>query len=87
MIIINYKDIDLKYNEILNKCKATGEPVFLMNNDQVDLVVMDVNSFKRREKKLCMQQLVLESYASRLAGENDYSLDESKELINDLLQE
>ena len=43
-------------------------------------------SFERREQELQAQQLVLEAFAARLAGEKDLSLNESKKLIANLIE-
>lgn len=40
-----------------------------------------------REQELQAQQLVLEAFAARLAGEKDYSLEESKNLISKLIED
>ncbi len=78
-------DIRLKYNDVVEKCRESGEPIYLTKNGQGELVVMDIASFERREQELLAQQLVLESFAARLAGEKDYSLEESKNMINSLI--
>lgn len=41
-----------KYNEIAELCRSSKEPVYLTKNGEGDLVVMDVESFTRREKML-----------------------------------
>ncbi len=79
-------DIRLKYNDVVEKCKESGQPVYLTKNGQGELVVMDIASFEKREQELHAQQLVLEALASRLSGEKDYSLDESRSLINKLIE-
>lgn len=38
------------YNEISKLCRETKEPVYLTKNGEGDLVVMDMDSFSRREK-------------------------------------
>ena len=86
MTIMPSADIRLKYNEVVEKCKESGEPIYLTKNGQGELVVMDIASFERREQELHAQQLVLEAFAARLAGERDYSLEESKNLINKLIE-
>ena len=78
-------DIRLKYNEVVEKCKESGQPIYLTKNGQGELVVMDIESFEKREQELYAQQLVLESFAARLAGDVDLSINESKELINKLI--
>ena len=40
------------YNEIAELCRKTAEPVYLTKNGEGDLVVMDIESFNRREKML-----------------------------------
>ena len=40
------------YNDIAELCRSTGEPVYLTKNGEGDLVVMDINSFTKREKML-----------------------------------
>lgn len=86
MLIMASADIRLKYNDVVEKCKETGQPIYLTKNGQGELVVMDIASFERREQELQAQQLVLEAIASRLAGEKDYSLKESKDLINKMIE-
>lgn len=85
MTIMASADIRLKYNEVVEKCKESGQPIYLTKNGQGELVVMDIESFEKREQELYAQQLVLESFAARLAGDVDLSINESKELINKLI--
>lgn len=86
MIIMASADIRLKYNEVVEKCRESGAPVYLTKNGQGELVVMDIASFEKREQEIRAQQLVLEAFAARLAGEKDYSLEDSKNLINNLIE-
>ena len=86
MNIMASADIRLKYNDVVKKCKETGQPIYLTKNGQGELVVMDISSFEKREQELKAQQLVIEAYAARLAGEKTYSLEESKELIDQLIE-
>mgnify|MGYP004609389429 FL=1 len=79
-------DIRLKYNDVVQKCKESGQPIYLTKNGQGELVVMDIASFEKREQEIQAQQLVLEAFAARLSGEKDYTLDESKNLINKLIE-
>lgn len=86
MTIMASADIRLKYNDVVEKCKESGQPVYLTKNGQGELVVMDIASFEKREQEMHAQQLVLEAFAARLAGEKDYSLEESKKLVNKLIE-
>lgn len=42
---------------------------------------------EKREQELRTQQLVLETFAARLAGEKNYDLEESKALISKLVED
>ena len=86
MTIMASADIRLRYNEVVEKCRESGEPIYLTRNGQGELVVMDIASFEKREQELMAQQLVLEAYAARLAGAKDYSLEESMEMINKMIE-
>ena len=39
------------YNEIAEMCRKTAEPVFLTKNGEGDLVVMDIETFIRTQRK------------------------------------
>lgn len=86
MTILASADIRLNYNEVVKKCKESGEPIYLTKNGQGELVVMDIESFEKREQELRAQQMVLESYAARLSGSKDYSLEESKSMMENMLK-
>ena len=51
MIIRSSDSIRNNYNEISDLCKKNKEPVFLTKNGELDLVVMDLETYNRREKQ------------------------------------
>ncbi|MCL2366613.1 MAG: type II toxin-antitoxin system Phd/YefM family antitoxin [Oscillospiraceae bacterium] len=51
------------YNEISMLCKQTKEPVYLTKNGEGDLVVMDLETFARRESMLKLREALLQSEA------------------------
>lgn len=53
------------YNEIAEMCRKTAEPVFLTKNGEGDLVVMDIETYNRREK---MRSFVRNCLPSRRTG-------------------
>lgn len=61
------------YNDIADLCKSTGEPVYLTKNGEGDLVVMDIESFTRREKMLELREELLAVEEDRLDGRLGYS--------------
>lgn len=64
------------YNEIANLCRATRKPVYLTKNGEGDLVVMDIESFQRREKMLELRERLLAVEEDRQAGKRGCSIDE-----------
>lgn len=47
------------YNEIAEMCRKTAEPIFLTKNGEGDLVVMDIETYNRREKMLKLREELL----------------------------
>ena len=87
MNILASAEIRLNYNSVVEKCKESGEPVYLTKNGQGELVVMDIESFERREQELRAQQLVLEAYASHLAGGKMYSTEEMLSMVSKAIED
>lgn len=75
------------YNEISELCKNTGEPVYLTKNGEGDLVVMDIESFNRREKMLKLRETLLTVEEERLAGIKEYTIDELEGYLDDTLRD
>lgn len=75
------------YNEIAALCKASGEPVYLTKNGEGDLVVMDIESFTRREKMLKLRQELLAVEEDRLAGRSGVTPDELDSYLNSIIDE
>ena len=75
------------YNEIAELCRETAEPVFLTKNGEGDLVVMDIESFTRREKMLRLREQLLAVEEDRLRGVADHTLGEVSEYLDRLISE
>lgn len=73
------------YNEIANLCRKTAEPVFLTKNGEGDLVVMDIDTFNRREKMLKLREELLAVEEDRLQGRGRCSLDELDAYLDDVM--
>ena len=52
MKIMSSADIRQRYNDVVSQCRDSGEPVYLTKNGQGELVVMDIDSFEKREQEL-----------------------------------
>ena len=75
------------YNEIAELCRATCEPVYLTKNGEGDLVVMDVESFSRREKMLKLREDLLAVEEDRLAGRTGCTPDELERYLDGVIDE
>ena len=63
------------YNEISKLCRDTKEPVYLTKNGEGDLVVMDIESFSRREQLLRLREEFLAVEEDRMHGRTGVDLD------------
>ena len=75
------------YNEIAELCRGTHAPVYLTKNGEGDLVVMDIESFSRREKMLALREQLLSVGEDRLAGRKGCTIDELDSYLDTLLKE
>lgn len=75
------------YNEIAELCRKTEEPVFLTKNGEGDLVVMDMETFNRREKMLKLREELLAVEEDRLHGNEGYSVEEVAAMMRNAIQE
>ena len=75
------------YNEISELCKKTGEPVYLTKNGEGDLVVMDIESFGRREKMLKLREELIAVEEDRLSGDSGHSVNEVADMMLHAIKE
>lgn len=75
------------YNEIAEMCKKTGEPIYLTKNGEGDLVVMDIESFNRREQMLKLREELLAVEEDRIAGNVGCTLAELDEYLDSVIAE
>ena len=75
------------YNKISTLCKSSGEPVYLTKNGEGDLVVMDIESFTRREKMLKLREDLLAVEEDRIAGRIGIGLDELDKYLDSVIDE
>lgn len=75
------------YNEIAELCRRTAAPVYLTKNGEGDLVVMDLDTFTRREKMLQLRERLISVEEDRLAGRNGCTVDELDDLLGAAIEE
>ena len=71
MTIKPYKAITNNYNEIVEISKNTHEPVFLTNDGEGDVVVMDIETYNKREAALDLREQLTEVDEQRKRGVQD----------------
>lgn len=74
------------YNEIADLCRDSQEPVYLTRNGEGDLVIMDIETFSRREKMLDLREQLLSVEEERIAGSKEYTIDELDEILDEVIQ-
>ena len=75
------------YNEIAELCRGTKAPVYLTKNGEGDLVVMDIDSFTRREKMLSLREQLLSVEEDRAAGRTGCTVEELESDLDRILRE
>ena len=75
------------YNEIADLCRKSKEPVYLTKNGEGDLVIMDIESFTRREKMLKLRENLLAVEEDRAMGRRGCTIDELGRFLDGVLEE
>lgn len=75
------------YSEIADICRKTSEPIFLTKDGEGDLVVMDIETYNRREKMLKLREELLAVEENRIHGGAGYSVSEVASMMRDAIRE
>ncbi|MDR1997557.1 MAG: type II toxin-antitoxin system Phd/YefM family antitoxin [Candidatus Margulisbacteria bacterium] len=86
-IIKASSELRKNYNAVAELCRQQQAPVFLTKNGKGDMVLMDLNTYSRREEELDTAARLLEAERSRLAGEKWYSVEEFRQHMLDAIAE
>ena len=86
MFIKPSASIRQNYNEISELCKKTSEPVFLTKNGEGDLVVMDIETFNRREQMLKLREELISVQEDRLHGSEGHSLPDVVKMMKEAIK-
>lgn len=86
MFIKPSASIRQNYNEISELCKKTSEPVFLTKNGEGDLVVMDIETFNRREQMLKLREELISVQEDRLHGSEGHSLTDVVKMMKEAIK-
>jgi len=75
------------YNEISKLCKQSRAPVYLTKNGEGDLVVMDLETFARRESMLKLREQLVASEEDRQAGNPGNSIESVANMMRVVIKE
>ena len=75
-IIKSSSELRRNYNSIAEICRSAKIPVFLTRNGVGDTVIMDVETYNKREDDLATAERLLAAERARLQGTKGYSIDE-----------
>jgi PHD/YefM family antitoxin component YafN of YafNO toxin-antitoxin module len=75
-IIKPSSELRKNYNSIAAICRTEKKPVFLTKNGEGDTVLMDMETYSRREEDLALAERLFKAEMDRLAGVKGYSIDE-----------
>ena len=87
MIIRPSATIRQNYNDIADMCRKTAEPIFLTKNGEGDLVVMDIETYNRREKMLKLREELLAVEEDKMRGSKGYSVDDVAAMMRSAIKE
>ena len=86
MLIKPSAAIRQNYNEIADLCRKTAEPVFLTKNGEGDLVVMDIETYNRRERMLKLREELLAVEEDKMAGRTGCTLQELDDYLEGIIE-
>jgi PHD/YefM family antitoxin component YafN of YafNO toxin-antitoxin module len=73
------------YNSIAEICRNTKEPVFLTRNGEGDTVLMDMETYSRREEALLQAERLIAAERARLEGAKGYTLEEFEQNMREAI--
>ncbi len=73
MVIKPSTAIRNNYRKVADYCIETGQPVFLTNNGEGELVVMSIQAWKEERQRIRIEEALLQIEAEEKAGIADYT--------------
>lgn len=74
-IIKPSSELRKNYNSIAEICRQNKTPVFLTRNGEGDTVIMDMETYSRREEDLAAAERLLAAERARLEGTQGVTID------------
>jgi len=77
-IIKPSSELRRNYNSVAELCRTYKTPVFLTRNGEGDTVIMDVETYSRREEDLATAERLLAAERARFTETDSYTVEEFK---------
>jgi PHD/YefM family antitoxin component YafN of YafNO toxin-antitoxin module len=84
-VIRSSSELRKNYNSIAEICRNEKVPVFLTRNGAGDTVIMDLETFNRREDDLAAAERLLAAEQARSLGTQGYTVDEFERNMREAL--
>jgi len=84
-IIKSSSELRKNYNSIAEICRTSKTPVFLTRNGTGDTVIMDMETYNRREEDLITAERLIAAERTRLLGTRGYTVDEFGENMREAI--
>jgi len=78
-IIKPSSELRRNYNSVAEICRTKKVPVFLTKNGEGDMVLMDIETYSRREEDLALARHLSAVELARVSGTKDYNLEEFRQ--------
>ena len=75
-----------EYPQISELAKVSGEPIFITNKGEADVVVLSMEAFEEREKMFRHRDMIYAAEISRLNGEPTYTAEEVDARMEELFR-
>ena len=75
------------YDLIANLCRQSHEPLFLTHDGENDLVIMDIETYSRREKMLQLREELLKSEEEIENGAQCYPANDASLILGSVIDQ
>ena len=72
------------YGSISDLAHKEDMPIYITKNGEVDLVIMSIDAFERREEVLKLRAKLAAAEQSRLSGQPAVSIEESRKRLEEI---
>jgi PHD/YefM family antitoxin component YafN of YafNO toxin-antitoxin module len=75
------------YNHVANICRTNKIPVFLTLNGEGDMVLMDIETYSRREESLAAAERLMSAEMARFMGTQGYTVEQFQQNMQQAIKQ